>query len=453
MMDWSRLAEPQADQYDTEVILRLASGRRTPIDGAPAVFDGHVAIRYACRSLPGFEQLSAQYPDGPADHPNIARAVEYVRSWPAAFAQCQRLLHSIHPAMDPQMPLESSEVYRGSVCQSFEGLFGTVWATIFCPVGLAEAIVRETAHQKLRVLGLPQEIQAHYSDVHVAALDVQMLKAERDSVRREALGSVLQRNLKRIEQSNPGRASKGAPDQAEFIASLNAWTQRTISEARTLLRPSIPRIDTSANTIQTPDREVQILLTVNAPRLVVLGNLLSDEECDALIDYSTPRLERSMIVADAKGTAKVGESRTSRGTMLRRRETELVSTIEARLAAVANWPMDYSEGLQVLRYGPADQYKPHFDWMDPALPGMQKYLAYGGQRLATFVLYLSQVEAGGGTSFPEIGLEVMPRKGGAVFFLNTNSEHVPDELTLHAGSPVIKGVKFVANKWLREGEA
>src|SRR5205823_227290 len=52
-IDWLRLAEPQADQYDTDVILQLASTttsagrpqpyRRTPV-GAPAAFDGHVAI-------------------------------------------------------------------------------------------------------------------------------------------------------------------------------------------------------------------------------------------------------------------------------------------------------------------------------------------------------------------------------------------------------------------------
>jgi hypothetical protein len=82
----------------------------------------------------------AQYYDAPLDHPNIALATEYIRNWPVAFTQCQRLLEAIHPALDPRMPLETSEVYRGSSCHSFERLFGTMWATIFCPIGLAEAI-------------------------------------------------------------------------------------------------------------------------------------------------------------------------------------------------------------------------------------------------------------------------------------------------------------------------
>jgi prolyl 4-hydroxylase len=128
----------------------------------------------------------------------------------------------------------------------------------------------------------------------------------------------------------------------------------------------------------------------------------------------------------------------------------MIARIEARLAALAHWPVERSEGLQVLRYDANDEYRAHFDWIDPALPGLRKHLEHGGQRLGTFVLYLSKVESGGSTSFPSIGLDVMPQKGGALFFVNTDSQLVPDELTLHAGLPVVKGVKFIANKWLRQ---
>jgi hypothetical protein len=76
----------------------------------------------------------------------------------------------------------------------------------------------------------------------------------------------------------------------------------------------------------------------------------------------------------------------------------------------------------------------------------------GGQRLGTNVPYLSKIEWGGGTSFPAIGLEVMPKKGAALFFVNIDCQHVPDQLTLHAGSPVVKSAKFIANKWLRHRE-
>lgn len=522
-VDWSRLAEPQADQYDTDVILRLASStisadrpqpyERTPVGESPAAFDGQVAIRHVYRSLPEFELMSAQFLDAPADHPNIGIAAEHVRSWPIAFAQCQRLLEAIHPAIDPRMPFESAEIYRGSACHSFERLFGTMWATIFCPIGLAEAIVHEMAHQKLRVLGVSFEsattvvgndlselyvspiikerlrpmtavLHAQYSYVHVTTLDIHILKAERDSTKREVFGRVLERNLSRIEEGYGTLRKQFRPGEhgREFMEGFFGWTEKTIGLAKELLgrggnsvlglaqagtaehpgahsapvapvaAKPLPNIDTSGNTILTPDREVEILLEFKAPRVILLGNVLSEEECDALVEYCEPRMVRSSVVGDADGNIKVHQNRTSRGVGLRRGETAIIGRIEARLAALAQWPLERSEGLQVLRYDVAGEYRAHFDWWNPDLPGLRKYMDTGGQRLGTFVLYLSKVESGGGTSFPSIGLEVMPKKGGGVFFVNTDLQYVPDRLTLHAGSPVIKGVKFVANKWLRQRE-
>jgi prolyl 4-hydroxylase len=212
----------------------------------------------------------------------------------------------------------------------------------------------------------------------------------------------------------------------------------------------LPDIDTGANAILTQDREVQVVLTFKTPRIVVLEDVLSDDECDALVRYCEPRLARSSVVADADGNVRVHRSRTSRGVALRRTETELVARIEARLATIAQWPAERSEGLQVLCYGAGEEYRAHFDWIDPNIPGLRKHLEIGGQRLATFILYLSRVESGGGTLFPAVGLEVMPRKRGAVFFVNTDPQYLPNQLTLHAGSPVFRGVKFVANKWLRQ---
>jgi prolyl 4-hydroxylase len=522
-IDWSKLAEPQADQYDTSVVLGLASSttsaarsepyRRTAPGNSPSVFDGQVAVRYVYLPLPEFKELSEQFPDAPLDHRNIARAAEYVRTWPTAFTQCQHLLEAIHPALHPQMPVDSTAVYRGSLCHSYERLFGTMWATIFCPVGLAESIVHEMAHQKLRVLGVsfesatkvvgndPSELfvspiikdrlrplmavlHAEYSYVYVTALDIHIVQAERDPARRKVFESVLARNLARIEEGYGTLRSHFKPGEhgLEFMRGLFEWTDRTMQSARYLLaqgagtglkaaqgsaatkqappRPSaesgkpaarrLPDIDTGRNTIRTPDRDVKVLLTVKLPRIVVLGNVLSDEECDALTTYCEPRLTRSSVLAGSAGAVEVHPNRTSSGVMLTREETAVISRIEARLAGLAQWPAERTEGLQVLRYGMTEEYKPHFDWIPPDLPGLKKHLDVAGQRLGTFVLYLSDVEAGGSTSFPSIGLEVMPRKGGAVFFVNTDSSLVPDKLTLHAGTPVLKGVKFVANKWLRE---
>jgi prolyl 4-hydroxylase len=66
------------------------------------------------------------------------------------------------------------------------------------------------------------------------------------------------------------------------------------------------------------------------------------------------------------------------------------------------------------------------------------------------VIYLNDVELGGETAFPEIGLTVTAKKGSAVYFEYCNSQEHTDPLTLHAGLPVLKGEKWIATKWMRQ---
>ena len=75
-------------------------------------------------------------------------------------------------------------------------------------------------------------------------------------------------------------------------------------------------------------------------------------------------------------------------------------------------------------------------------------LIRGGARVATLVMYLSVPERGGSTTFPDVGFQVAPVKGNAVFF-SYDMPH-PTTLTRHGGAPVIAGEKWVATKWLRE---
>ena len=122
-----------------------------------------------------------------------------------------------------------------------------------------------------------------------------------------------------------------------------------------------------------------------------------------------------------------------------------------RLAALAHWSPECSEPFQLQKYGKTQEYRPHFDRLDPDSAGHRSHLARGGQRLATFILYLCDVDQGGGTVFPALGLEVFPKKGSALWFLNTDDNHQPDHQTLHGGAPVVSGTKIIANKWLRQG--
>jgi prolyl 4-hydroxylase len=203
------------------------------------------------------------------------------------------------------------------------------------------------------------------------------------------------------------------------------------------------------NEIDAGDRIVHILLALNAPRIVLFGDLLAPDECEALITMSRRKLERSTIVDPSTGRYEKHADRTSEGTYFRRTENELVARIERRIGELTDYPVELGEPLQVMRYGPGAEYKPHFDYFDPSEPSSRQMMEMGGQRMATVLIYLNDVQAGGSTVFPQIGLDVLPRRGNAVFFAYSDEEGGLDTRTLHGGSPVGMGEKWIATKWLR----
>ncbi|KQR45011.1 2OG-Fe(II) oxygenase [Acidovorax sp. Leaf160] len=262
------------------------------------------------------------------------------------------------------------------------------------------------------------------------------------SVAAYAMGQVLGDALK------PGAA---APRPAAAPSTAAAVADRAAT-AGSAAEPALPGPDLARSParIDVGDRQVDVLMRMAEPRIVLFGNLLSPEECDALIAAAEPRMARSLTVATRTGGEEVNDDRTSDGMFFQRGENDVVTRLEARIARLLNWPVENGEGLQVLHYRPGAEYKPHYDYFDPAEPGTPTILRRGGQRLATLVIYLNDPERGGGTTFPDVHLEVSPRRGNAVFFSYARPQ--PDTRTLHGGAPVEAGEKWIATKWLRERE-
>ena len=206
----------------------------------------------------------------------------------------------------------------------------------------------------------------------------------------------------------------------------------------------------SPSKLRVLDRDVTVLMAMKSPRVIVLGGFMSDAECDEIVGLAGPRMARSETVDNLTGGSEVNVARTSRGMFFERGETGVIDRVERRIAAMLGWPVENGEGLQVLHYQPGAEYKPHYDYFDPVHPGSASILKRGGQRVGTVLMYLNTPTKGGGTTFPDVGLEVAPIKGNAVFF-SYDRAHVNTK-SLHGGAPVIEGEKWVATKWLRERE-
>jgi prolyl 4-hydroxylase len=196
-------------------------------------------------------------------------------------------------------------------------------------------------------------------------------------------------------------------------------------------------------------QQVHVLAQMLLPRVVVLGNFLSVAECEELIALAGPQLTRSEVVEEASGSGQVHEARTSQGMAFARGANPCVARIEQRIARLLDWPLENGEALQVLHYAPGAQYKPHYDYFDTKGQDDAWVLARGGQRVATLIMYLNTPESGGATVFPDVGFEVAARQGNAVYF-SYDRPH-PMTRSLHGGAPVVRGSKWIATKWLREG--
>ena len=76
-------------------------------------------------------------------------------------------------------------------------------------------------------------------------------------------------------------------------------------------------------------------------------------------------------------------------------------------------------------------------------------ISLGGARIITFMIYLSEVELGGHTIFPQPGISVKPKLGTALYWFNVGAQNNFDSRVRHMGCPIIYGNKWIANKWVK----
>ena len=202
--------------------------------------------------------------------------------------------------------------------------------------------------------------------------------------------------------------------------------------------------------LQAEGARVRVAVRLGEPSAAVLDGVLDAGECEALIALARPRLAPSTIVDPASGKDTVSMTRTSEGMFFRLEENELVARIDRRVSRLMGLPVENGEGLQVLRYPPGAASLPHYDFLMSTNEHNRASIARSGQRVATMVIYLNDVEEGGETLFPEAGFAIAPRRGGALWFEYCNAAGQLDARSLHAGAAPGSGEKWIVTKWMRQ---
>jgi prolyl 4-hydroxylase len=259
-----------------------------------------------------------------------------------------------------------------------------------------------------------------------------------------------------------GRASVD-DDNASSSASMTTFATTTTTSGE-----EAPRTSTSGGGGDEDDVErSKVVETLSwSPRVFLLKNFLSDEECEHLIELGEKKLERSTVVNSDESGA-VSTARTSFGTFVTRRLTETLQRVEDRVAKYSGIPWEHQEQLQLLRYRDGQEYVAHHDGI---------ISENGGKRIATVLMFLREPTSGGETSFPQgtplpetkaaflankdklsecgwndgNGFSVIPKKGEAVLFFSFHINGTNDPFANHASCPTLGGTKYTATKWIHE---
>lgn len=185
------------------------------------------------------------------------------------------------------------------------------------------------------------------------------------------------------------------------------------------------------------------------PDIMILHKIITDAEIEKVIKISEPLLNRATVHNPITGKLEFAHYRISKNCWLNAGHDELIEKVNRRMTALTGLNLETAEDFQVQNYGLAGHYDPHFDFSRDLENSTLGQLGTGN-RIATVLLYMSDVEAGGATVFPYVGARVKPKKGDAVFWHNLLRSGEGDFRTRHAGCPVLQGWKWVSNKWIHE---
>jgi prolyl 4-hydroxylase len=181
---------------------------------------------------------------------------------------------------------------------------------------------------------------------------------------------------------------------------------------------------------------------LDTPQVTLFRGFASTAECSYLVHISEPAFQPATVGHVSGGAQQHNQQvRTCDVAAFPWIAEDLViQAFNRRIAAASETSAECGEPLQILRYRPGQEFKPHRDCLPPGQ----------NQRVMTMLVYLNDAYEGGETEFLKTGFKIKGSPGDAILFRNADESGNPDPDSLHAGLPVTFGVKLLASRWIRQ---
>ncbi|GIY57587.1 prolyl 4-hydroxylase subunit alpha-2 [Caerostris darwini] len=293
------------------------------------------------------------------------------------------------------------------------------------------------------------------SEIHTYLIMSKHQKETNDFV--QLASNLLQLGFMSVYQSNSplGGLLQKAASKNVFVGHTNMFDEATY---RQLCQSSMHTISASYSSslkcrflshhpylLLQPVKEEELWIE---PKISLFYDIISDTEINIMKALALPALKRAEVAEYNAGLGhRVSDTRVTKIAWLREMDHPLIPRMYRRIEAITGLSSSSAEPFQMANYGLGGHFHLHMD----VLPDTETYFGPEmGNRVATWLTYMSDVNGGGATVFPRLNITVWPKKGSALFWYNVKSNGVGDILTLHGACPVVTGSKWVTNVWFHE---
>jgi hypothetical protein len=252
------------------------------------------------------------------------------------------------------------------------------------------------------------------------------------------------------------RICQGEAARSQYLNPRLEQSVRKLNPVSSVAEPSVVSVDAAsslehalaqlASDIPLPAAET----LHEVPLVRRLPGAIHPLVLDSVINLAAPLVQRSQIVDARTGEVRADPMRTSSHVTLGPRQHDhVLEALERCIGRITGLPPLHSEFLQILRYRPGEEFKPHVDYFNDGGASAYRSLGDGGQRAQTVLAYLNDDYTGGSTRFPKLNLDIKGQPGDVLHFHNLGADGMGHKDSLHAGLPVIAGEKWLLSQWIR----